>query len=249
MRRLPSTLSPTSIALYEQCPKKFEYSKIDKILEPVTVQMLLGTFTHAVLEDLMQLPPSKRNKQEAKQIATVKWETFATSKEFLSLDIPSKVFKVDIWRFIEGYFALENPFNVNVISTEQKIRVNLGDVPIYGVIDRLEKKNNKIVVTDYKTGKVPYGQYKNVAFGQLFIYAAALAENNTVVDKIQLLYIGGNSTTTASVTKVELDKIHQRVKTTWDNIQNDFKTEFLTKKSKLCDWCSYKSICPAWNNT
>ena len=46
----PEYLSPSSIGLFRDCPQKFKLSYIDKIKEPPTWPLHLGSFVHEVLE-------------------------------------------------------------------------------------------------------------------------------------------------------------------------------------------------------
>ncbi|MHB1784147.1 MAG: PD-(D/E)XK nuclease family protein, partial [Acidimicrobiales bacterium] len=48
-RRLPSALSPSSISTYEQCPRRFQHSRIDRLPDPSGPDAVLGTFVHHVL--------------------------------------------------------------------------------------------------------------------------------------------------------------------------------------------------------
>ena len=58
----PSYLSPSSIGTYRDCPQKFKLSRIDKIAEPPSWAMHVGSFVHEVLEHLYQAPAEDRTR-------------------------------------------------------------------------------------------------------------------------------------------------------------------------------------------
>ena len=57
---LPKHLSASSITTYEQCPLRFRFSRIDRIPEPTTEAMILGTFVHEILEIMYSQIPNER---------------------------------------------------------------------------------------------------------------------------------------------------------------------------------------------
>ena len=72
---LPTHLSASSISTYEQCPLRYRFSRLDKIPEPTTQPMIMGSFVHEILEEFYALPPEERIIAEARTIARNLWET------------------------------------------------------------------------------------------------------------------------------------------------------------------------------
>ncbi len=250
-RKLPRSLSHSSMAAYESCPKKFEFSRIDRIPDPPGRAMLVGTFAHAVLEDLMKTDPETRTVEAAKRIARRRWDRwFARHADFVRLDLDEAGrldFRKDAWKAVEGYFAIEDPRGVEVVSVEARVEVTLGSVPLMGFVDRIEKAGGDTVVSDYKTGKVPAAAYKDEAIAQPHLYAAMLAETGVTVDRYRMLYVVGRQEVGGEVRASDLDSARQRAEDAWGAIVKDFSDgHFATRPSKLCDWCGYKEICPAW---
>ncbi len=248
-RVLPQSLSPSSISTYRSCPKRFEYSKIDKLPDPPGKEALIGTFAHSVLEDLMKLAPEFREAESARRIARANWGRFESGRDFkrLGLDEASaKDFRWEAWRGIEGYFAMEDPATVDVVGTERKVGASIGDVMVRGIVDRLERAGDSTIVSDYKSGKVPSGRYRSEALQQPFLYAAILAESGVNVDRVRLLYIKASEEIAAEVEDTAIAQAKERVEETWASINQDFDEEFFEPKpGPLCNWCAYKPICPA----
>jgi putative RecB family exonuclease len=128
----------------------------------------------------------------------------------------------------------------------------LGGVTLKGFIDRYTKSfqnDNGITISDYKTGKTPRVEWISDKFEQLRIYAAILQEIQIFpVSHLELIYLRDGVKFTEEVTAESLEKTIYRVSRIKDEIDRRCETrEFEAIKSKLCDWCSYKSICPAWS--
>ena len=66
----PEYLSPSSIGLFRDCPQKFKISYIDKIKEPPSWHLHLGSFVHEVLEFLYKEDSHNRTQDTIKKIAT-----------------------------------------------------------------------------------------------------------------------------------------------------------------------------------
>jgi hypothetical protein len=128
-------------------------------------------------------------------VATARWSTFAddpTSRfAELGLDAVGVLeFKRRAWTGITGYFTIEDPAQVDVIATEQQMQADLAGAPIFGIVDRLERSGDRVVVSDYKTGKAPKWQDEiDEKLEQLHLYAAMLDELGTPVSTLRLLFL------------------------------------------------------------
>ncbi len=252
-RVLPKYLSHSSMAAYSSCPKKFEFSRIDKIPEQPSRAMLVGTFVHDVLERLMGLGAHERTVEAARNLCRTRWDGwFESQPDFVALDLDRDgqlIFRKDAWKAIEGYFSIEDPGQVQVMALEKRVETKFGDASVLGFIDRLEERSDLVVVSDYKTGKVPAASYKQEALDQPYLYAAMLEQLGTPVSEYRILYINSGIEVSDEIRPDHLAGARQRVETTWVSIKRDFERDhFETRKTKLCNWCSFQGICPAWQN-
>ena len=244
----PPYLSPSSIGTFQQCPLRFKYSRIDKLPEPPTIHTLLGNFVHEILEDLYSVEPEKRGLPVARALARDKWDT-KYSHETKALDINDHDFRWKAWWCVENLWKCEDPTETSLESVEFEINGEVAGVKIKGFIDRFRRdENNKIVVEDYKTGKIPNPRYTDDKFQQLFIYAVALEEFEVgEVDEVRLMYLAGPKILHRKATPQEKKKTIQTLVETKELVdQYCSEGEFPTKPGILCNWCTFKSICPAW---
>jgi len=249
----PPHLSASSIGTFRQCPLKFKFSKIDQIPEEPGEAAMLGNFVHDALENLYGLPPEDRTLGVAKTIAKNMWDL--SWKQQVSPYIHNaeqlKMFRWQAWWCIENLWKIENPQKIEPDGLEFEVYGLIGGVVIKGFIDRYStsEKTGQIIVSDYKTGKTPKPQYLDEKFFQLYIYASLLEGMGAGgVEELELLYLKDGVKIARKAEeddKINTIEIVQEAKSDIDSRCSSGNFEPVT--SILCNWCSYKSICPAWN--
>lgn len=247
----PDYLSPSSIGTWQQCPLKFKYSRIDKIVDPPTEATTLGNFVHDVLEALLLLPSENRTLAEARRLMREKWDVEYAEKTIDVIGQHNKKiheFRWRAWWCIENYFSMENPQALTFDGLEDYVVGSIGKVPMRGYIDRWHRSDEGIVIGDYKTGKTPRPQWRGDKFQQLAIYALLLgAIHDEPVSRMELLYLKDGVRLTEPVKEPALVAVAEKIDSVYDELLASCASgQFEAKPSRLCDWCSYKSFCPAW---
>ena len=184
----------------------------------------------------------------AKALARTLWDEFTTEEDFQSLELPeeeSRAFRWQAWLAIAGLWPLEDPASVDVVSTEQRIEVNLGDVPFLGIIDRVDRVNDRLVVSDYKSGTLPGSRWREDKILQVMLYAAALeVDLSEQPDRARLLYLGQRIVDIA-VTDRKVAEATEAINATWVNISNACsQDQFDANPGVLCGWCAFATECP-----
>lgn len=249
-RPLPASLSPSRLADFQSCPRKFQHASIDRIPQPATYATALGRYVHYVLEHIFALPQQERvvdrvvDYLAAAQVAILTDET----KADLALDeAKTATFLRDGERIARNYFSMEDATTKNVIGIEQRINVEIDGVPLVGILDRLDREvDGSLTIVDYKTGRVPSANYESSSFANTEIYAAmceaALDERPA---RIRLLYVGAGTTLERNVQPVVLKARRAAAATAWNNINAYYEAGAFPAKpsSNACRFCAYKSIC------
>lgn len=248
-RRLPSALSPSSIELYHQCPRKFEIQKINGGREPAGRDALRGTLIHRILELLMQRDPEGRTREAARDCAKEAWPETVENPDFIALglsDDDQREFKWSAWESVENYFHMEKPTEVVVEATEQKVSGTIGGVPLLGIIDRLDREGDDLIVSDYKGGKVPDPKYRQSKWDQLNLYGALVgATTGTTPTVGRLLFTTHSQILETPFTEDSLGAVVEMAAEVWGEVQKDFKANsFSPKVGPLCGWCLYANTCP-----
>jgi putative RecB family exonuclease len=106
-------------------------------------------------------------------------------------------------------------------------------------------------VVDYKTGGAPRETFEARALFQLKFYALVLWRTRGVVPRsLRLLYLKDAEACDYSPDAEELTRFERNLVALWRAIDKATQDrDFRPKPSRLCDWCSHKSLCPAYGGT
>lgn len=209
---------------------------------------MAGSFAHRVLELLMQLEAPDRTPDAARQIARREWPETESQADFAALgldEVGGRRFRWKAWQAIEGLWKLEDPCDVTVTATEQDIEAELAGVPFRGIVDRLEREDDGLVVTDYKSGKAPSARFRRDRLDQVLLYAAAVeADGGERPVRARLLYLGQRPVG-IDVTPHEIVAVTEKLADTWAGINTACATDhFEPRPGPLCGWCPYVDRCP-----
>ncbi len=248
MADLPAHLSPSSAAAFDGCPRRWKFKYVDKLREPSGQPAVVGSFAHTVLEHLCGLPNKHRTQAQAKALARQLWPEVEADPQFQELELgedESRAFRWQSWLAIAGLWDLEDPAEVDVVATEQKVTANLADVPFLGIIDRVDRINGSLVVSDYKSGTLPGVRFRDDKIQQVMLYAAALdATGDEQPDRARLLYLG-QKILDVHVTDRRLEDSTQQLNDTWVSIGSACQSDtFDATPTVLCGWCPFVVDCP-----
>jgi len=247
---LPTHLSASSITTYEQCPLRYRFSRIDRIPEPTSEAMILGTFVHEILEGFYALDSEERTLAEARRIARELWEN-KFIEETSTVRIKNiNDFRWQAWWCVENVFGMENPPDVKIRGIEDKFSASINDVPLLGFIDRwTEEEDGSLTVTDYKSGKVSKPQYEGDKIFQIVLYVEMLERlNDLEVSNAEIMYVKFKEFKRYAPTPKRRKTVLKLIDQTWEGVTAGCESgHFATKTGPLCNWCAYKKICPAWN--
>jgi putative RecB family exonuclease len=247
---LPGSLSPSKVSAFRDCALQFRFSVIDRLPEPSTVPQAKGTLVHRALELLFGLDPQERTLDAALDLVDTARDDVLGSDEYAGLELADEAaFVADARSLIGRYFRIEDPRAITPIGLELKLEVEVGGVLMRGIIDRLEEApDGSFVVTDYKTGRVPGERYEQGKLGGVHFYAylceAALGKRPS---RIQLLYLADPVAIVAEPSDQSIRGLQRRVGAIWSAVERACeRDDFRPNPGRLCDWCAFKSFCPAW---
>lgn len=125
-------------------------------------------------------------------------------------------------------------------------------VPVRGFIDRVDvAPTGEVRIVDYKTGRKPSPRFEHEAMFQMRFYALVWWRmTGRIPDQLRLMYLRAADDLTHSPTAAELERFEAELTTLWAAIVRDGRFgDFRPKKSKLCGWCSFQELCPAFGGT
>ena len=243
----PSRLSPSSAETFRTCPRRWKYRYVDKLPETVGPEAVVGSFTHRVLEELLDQPPDQRTMARARELAGLLWAEFAEVEDVQALRLTDRRqsdLKWKVWRAVEGYFELEDPESVDVVQREQRLEAVIDGVPFVGVVDRTDKqRDGRVVITDYKTGRPPRADWESDRLLQVLFYAAALQRLGWQPARARLMYLGGR-VVEIDTTESTLGGAVARLREVWDGVNAAVAAEeFPAQPGALCCYCSFVDRC------
>jgi putative RecB family exonuclease len=250
---LPSSLSPSKVASFKDCALAFRYSAIDRLPEPPSPHAAKGTLVHRVLELLMSEEPEGQRSLSAAvdKLERARGEVLG-HPEYQDLDFGEQTeeeFLADAETLVRNYFRLEDPNQVKVVGTELMLSVQVGSLTLRGIIDRLElDADGEFVVTDYKTGRAPGETYEQSRLGGVHFYAFLCEQVlGRRPARVQLLHLREPLAIATVPSEQSIRGLRQQAGAVWTAIELACRREdFRPKPGRLCDFCAYRSFCPAW---
>jgi putative RecB family exonuclease len=245
-------LSPSRVNDFTNCPQLYKYRSILNLPEEISLDAERGKLVHSVLEDLFEAPRPERNHDLAISLLPTAWQRqIADKPELEALVTNQEEWMARAEPLLKTYFSLENPTTFDATYRELHLEKDFTEnIYLHGYVDRLDvAPTGEVRIVDYKTGKSPKPGWEEKALFQLRVYALLYWRNEGVLPRLlQLLYLGDGNTVKSSPTEKELEATERILRKIGDEILTAIDTDFFpSKKSRLCDWCSFKKICPAHN--
>jgi len=249
---VPMSLSPSRVSSFTSCPMQFRFSSIEKLPEPPGVATTKGSIVHRALELLFVRRAAARTPEALAIDMATALEEYRTDPDYvgLRLDVDAATkFDRDCHALIDKYFAMEDPTTVREIGLELWMEAPVGHLTLRGIIDRLELDDDgELVVTDYKTGRAPSGNFEQKSLAGVHFYSflcEALFGKRPA--KIRLMYLASGETIETVPSAQSVKFITTRTTAVWSAVERACTTgDFRPRQSKLCDWCSFKQWCPAF---
>lgn len=246
------TLSPSRAGDFKTCPQLFKFRAIDRVPEPPSVYQARGTTAHLALQRLFDDHIEERTPERLYDLFRAAWTEIRGDEEFESLftDLDEeRAWGIESLELLANYFTIEDPKTVDPEDRELDMLEDLDGMMIRGILDRIDRDTDGcLIITDYKTGKAPPERYALPAFFALKIYALLIRNKYGETPKeVRLLYLNGPTLYRLPVDDRQLDAMDGQLRALWSAIEKAMATgRFPARPGRLCDWCSYQEICPAF---
>jgi hypothetical protein len=233
-------LSATKLKIYLSCKRRFYYQYIKKIQEPIYKSQLidrakLGSFIHKVLYELYR-------DKKAIDSDTLQKKIIYNINEQKEFDDLKNIFELDVWKKrLERFCHFEEERykdGYRVFDLERKQQCKFKGFILEGIIDRIDIKDDKLYVLDYKTGeKNAKLKEDEVDFQLLFYYL--LMEKVKEVDSCGYYNLKSSSLSMLEDIELQKDILTQKLY----NIDSKDQEFEKTTDSKVCLYCPFKTIC------
>lgn len=217
--------SYSKINTYNICPRKYEFSYIDFYPRKGSSDIVLkGTLLHKMIE--LYINDKDYDIPYEKEFLSLKEEDFNAFKEDFE--------KIKEQPLIKQLKKMKDSCEINV---EQKLTNVFENFIFSGNTDTLVKNEKKLIIIDYKTGKV------NQNFEQLEFYALVSSYLYPEIQDFLLVlsFVSHEQDLKITLKKEDMFKIENKLIKYISNINNSIK--FDKKVGPLCNYCDYKDEC------
>ncbi|MFP5310607.1 MAG: RecB family exonuclease [Actinomycetes bacterium] len=154
---------------------------------------------------------------------------------------------------VTGYFDMGgDPSRVDVVDVEAVLEATWstphGDVPVRGVVDRLDRMpDGRVRVVDYKNGRAPDPRFPSEEYARQVRFYAGLhrAATGELPSSGLLLYVAARTPWPVGVDEPSVDAVADEVGRVWTDIAAKHETfGYEPGVTALCGWCPFLSMCP-----
>lgn len=250
--------SYSSLQTYKQCPQKYKFAEIDRVPAKKSAEAIFGTHIHKALQRMFAKDPLFPTIDELINYYHAEWPA---REKFGWDENTERIYKEEGIKIIKNFYTKNAPWNFSVVDLESHFEVLIPDEKtgvlhiLAGKIDRIDKiGENEFEVIDYKTAKRLPSQDAVKNDLQLSIYSLGLQKRWPHLKpeniKVSLYFVKHNEKLSTIKTNEEIRETTTDVLATIGEIEEKLTTSarFEPIPSPLCDWCSYKKICPAWRH-
>ena len=235
----------------------YRYRAIDRLPEPPSAAAALGILVHGVLEDLFALPAAARDEAAAMALLAPRWDAMVAERpEYGSLHqsvAAEAQWFGDARERLRTYFEMETPSRIEPEGRELLVETQLEDGPLLrGIIDRVDvAADGSVRIIDYKTGRSPdprFGQKERFQMRFYVLVVERLRGRRPALAR--LIFLRDARHVDLHPTDEDLAAVEHEVRELWREITASAAAgEFRPQKSKLCGWCSFQGLCPAFGGT
>jgi putative RecB family exonuclease len=159
---------------------------------------------------------------------------------------------------IKDYYGRYHPFDQGkTLGLEERIEMKLPDgdkaYSVQGYIDRLTwvPEEETYEIHDYKTGDSLPTQEEADQDRQLALYQLGIMQRWPDARNIKLVwhYLAADKEIVSQRTASDLKTLEREVVEVIHQIEQEAQIgRWDVRVTRLCEWCEYKSICPAWKH-
>lgn len=251
--------SHSRLTSYETCPLKYRLRYVDEVAVPKreTIESFLGRRVHETLQYLhdRHCEGALLTLREILTHLDDSWEReWHARVQVVRADRQVQHYRELADRCVTNYYKLNHPFDRGAtVGTELAIVFVLDgprDVHIKGYIDRLVRLAPGFYeIHDYKTSRRLPSQNHVDKDRQLALYQMAVHRMMADARQVRLVwhYLAHGRHLRSTRTPESLEYLRRDVLRLIDRIDRATRRrDFPAFRSRLCDWCDYRPVCPAW---
>jgi putative RecB family exonuclease len=237
-------LSFSRIDSYQNCPRKFRYAYIDRLPGKPGPHLSFGTSIHSALESFYD-----RKLPECPTVEDLLGFLYETWDSTGFADLPREE-QVSFYRHAQDvlrrFHQRAAPTYRLPADTEAWFELPIDfEAVVVGSIDRVDvDEDGALHVIDYKTNRKVKNRQRVAGSLQLSIYALACRHlYGRLPATVSLDFVVPGVEVRVDVDDLDLEGAREAVLATAAAVRAE---QYEPTPNPLCDWCDFRSICPAW---
>lgn len=229
-------LSASSTKTFEQCPRKYYYTYIEKLPKKSWAHLTLGTFCHAVLEQFHKEWKADKNLE----LVGLMGKCFGEQRPNYPSMMPDQLEEAKT--LLQEYlFGVEKRGMPNTLFVEEPFKISVDKYILRGFMDRVDVDPDGLFhIVDYKTTK----NEKYLDDFQLLVYGLALKNKYPDMERFRGSYVllrKGSKLVTNEYSIHDVYKCERKILEFGNRIESEQKWE--KRPGPLCNWCDFYDPC------
>lgn len=252
--------SHSRFSSYENCPMQYRLRYVDEVRveRRESVEAFVGKRVHETLQLLHERLRDGILLTEGELTAALHaaWEReWHATVLIVRAENSVDHYRREAVRCVANYYRANAPFDRDhTLGTEVEVSFLLDpvrDVQIRGIIDRLASTGEgRFEIHDYKTARRLPSQADVDRDRQLGLYQMAIAALHPEAREIRLVwhYLVHGRRLQSARNPGSLERLRRETLAAVSRIERATReSDFPANRSRLCDWCEFRAVCPAWN--
>lgn len=247
------TCTPSKLGSYEDCPRRYRYSYVDRPAPPKGppwAHNSLGASVHTTLKNWYALPAERRDPAVLPTLLKATWVREGYRDEAQEREVYQRALG---WleSYVDGLDPAEEP-----VGVERTVAARTETLALSGRVDRIDQRGDELVIVDYKTGRGGLGPDDARASRALALYAIAASRVfRRRCHRVELHHLPTGTVAAHDHTEQSLDRHLRRAEQTAADIVAAEEAvasgatppdeAFPTTPGPWCSWCDYRKTCPA----
>jgi putative RecB family exonuclease len=237
-------LSFSRIDTYRTCPRQFRYAYVDRLPGVPSPNLSFGSSIHGALEAFYDRKlPACPSVEELLAALYATWDQSGFRALPREEQLAYYRHAQDVLRRFHQRAA---PTYRLPVATEAWFELPIAyEAVVVGSIDRVDVDDDgDLHVIDYKTNRKAKPRERVAGSLQLAIYALACRHLYGVLPRtVSLDFVVPGVVVTVGLDELDLDAARQAILETAAAVRAE---AYHPTPNRLCDWCDFRSICPAW---
>jgi RecB family exonuclease len=248
--------TPSKLAAYEDCPRRYRYAYVDRPAPPKGppwAHNSLGASVHTALRNWFDLPGERRRPAALATLLKATW----VREGYRDLDQERAAFRRAL-DWLEAYVGTLEP-EVEPLGVERVVAARTPVLAFSGRADRIDSRPGpdgaRLVIVDYKTGRG--GLDRDDARGSRALALYAFAAERVFRRPCRRVELHHLPTGTVAAHDHTEESIGRHVGRAEDSARDIVAAEravadgadpdeaFPTAPGPQCQWCDYRRACPA----